>query len=112
MRIARWLLLALAPLAGCAGRVFTEADNRQTLQVDVGTSFSIVIPTPAGPATTPAFAGTILKADPGVPENGRMRYDFQALGLGETEVRIGPEYSWRVRVVSASSRPGMPVNKQ
>jgi hypothetical protein len=111
MKTSLWLLLALVPLGGCAGRVFTEADNRQTVQVDVGSTFSISVPAPAGPAPTPAFAGTILKADKGVPEDGRLRYEFQALGQGETEVRIGPEFALRVRVVSASSRPGMPMNR-
>ena len=35
MKTSLWLLLALFPLCGCAGRAFTEADNRQTVQVDV-----------------------------------------------------------------------------
>src|SRR4029077_15399033 len=112
MRISRWLLLALVTLSGCAGRVFTEADNRQTGQGDVGSTISHSISAPAGPAPTPAFAGTILKADKGVAEDGHLRYEFQALGQGETEVRIGPEFALRVRVVSASSRPGMPMNRQ
>jgi len=112
MNSRRWLLLALVPLSGCAGRVFTEEDNRQTVQVDVGTTFSISIPAPDGPAPTPAFAGTILKADKGIAEDGHLRYEFQALGLGETEVRIGREFALRVRVVSASQRPSMPMNRQ
>src|SRR5262245_18365019 len=112
MNTRRWLLFALVPLAGCAGMLFTEADNRQTVQVDVGTSFSISIPAPARPAPKPAFAGTILKPDQGRVEDGRLRYEFQALAPGETEVRLGPEYSWRIRVVSASSRPGPSMNTQ
>jgi len=111
MRSTRWLLFALLPLAGCAGRTFTEAENRQTVQVDVGSSFSVSIPAPPGAAPRPSFPGTILKAGDGVVEGGRVRYEFQALGQGETEVKIGPDFSLRVRVASASSRPGMPVNR-
>jgi len=107
----RWLVLALLPIAGCAGHAFTEADNRQTVQVDVGSSFSVSIPAPSGSLPRPAFAGTILKAGDGMVEGGRARYEFQALGEGETEVKIGPDFSLRVRVVSASSRPGMPMNR-
>jgi hypothetical protein len=108
MRTRRWLLLALLPLAGCAGRVFTEADNGQTVQVDVGSTFTLSVPDGGG---APSFAGTILKMDKGVVENGRVRYEFQALGMGETVIHIGPGFGLRVRIVSASSRPGMPMNR-
>ncbi len=112
MNTPRWLSLALLALAGCAGHVFTEADNRQTVQVDVGSTFSISVPSSSNPAPVPVFAGTILKTDGGRVEDGRIRYELQALGQGETEVKIGPDFSLRVRVVSASSRPGMPMNRQ
>ena len=111
MAMKHGLVLAALALSGCAGRVFTEADNRRTLDVNVGSSFSIRIPAPSGPAPTPLFAGNILRANPGLAEGGRLVYEFQALGLGETEVRIGPDYSWRIRVISASQTSGMPMNR-
>jgi hypothetical protein len=105
------MLLAALALSGCAGRIFTEADSRQTLQVDVGSTFSIRVPAPSGPAPLPSFKGGVLKAGPGLAEDGHLTYEFQALGLGETEVRIGPDYSWRIQVVSASQHSGMLMNR-
>jgi hypothetical protein len=40
----------------------------------------------------------------------RRTLEFIAKALGETEIRVGAEFSMRVRVTSASDRPGMHVH--
>jgi hypothetical protein len=112
MSISRWLLLALVPLCGCAGRVFTDDDNRKTVQVDVGTTFTVRVQRPPGSQTQPTVQGSILAlVGQRSPTSGVHEFEFEARGLGETDLKIPPDYSLRVRVVSASARPGMPVNR-
>ena len=113
MRSGRWLLLALVPLSGCAGRVFTEADNRQTVQVDVGTTFTVSVQRPPASEIRPSVQGSILKpVGQRSPTSGVHEFDFEARAPGETEIKIPPDFALRVRIVSASSRPGMPMNRQ
>jgi hypothetical protein len=39
-----------------------------------------------------------------------VEFEFRARGLGETEIRIAPDFSMKVRVISSSDRPGMHIN--
>ncbi len=111
MKNARGLLIAVAALSGCAGHVFTDEDNRQTVQVDVGTTFTVSLHRNPGSKDEPSVKGSILAlTGRRSPTSGVVEFDFEARGQGETEIKIPPDYSLRVRVVSSSDRPTMPVH--
>ena len=111
MQNARWLLIAIAALSGCAGHVFTDENNRQAVQVDVGTTLTISLHRDIGWNEMPTVQGGILVLTGSrKPTSGIVEFDFEARGQGETEIKIPPDYSLRVKVVSASDRPSMPVH--
>ena len=112
----RWIAIAALLLAGCAGAgtaSYTEADNKKEIEVDHGNTFTVSLPDPAGkPPMTPSYSPTVLtlvgeKKDEAAH---RRTLQFQAKGLGETEIRIMPDFSLKVRVTSSSDRPGMHVH--
>ena len=111
MRNLTWTLLLL--IAGCAGggsARYSESDNRQTISADLETVFIVSLPdTLKG---KPAFStGVLALGKDGVDEaTHRRTLEFTAKALGETEIRVGTEFTLRVRVTSASDRPGMHVH--
>jgi len=109
MRKRLWLVL----LAGCAGAGsahYGAADNRRTVAADLGTTFTVSVPDSV--REKPAFSPNILSlGKDGVDQGtGQRTLEFTARALGETEIRIGGEFSLRVLVSSASDRPGLPIN--
>jgi hypothetical protein len=109
MRKSLWLLL----LAGCAGAGsahYTQADNRQTVSADLGTTFYVSLPSQV--SGKPAYSANVLTLGTDrIDEASHQRtVEFTAAALGETEIRIGPDFSLRVRVTSVSDRPGMHLN--
>ncbi|MBI3855743.1 MAG: hypothetical protein HY293_08640 [Planctomycetes bacterium] len=113
MNWLRPLFLGLALLAGCAGSaLYDESDNKRSVDADLGTSFTVSLVDPGETRAKPVFSPSILElAKESRDESGRRRLlTFTARNSGETEIRVGPDYSLRVRVVSASDRPGMHVH--
>lgn len=115
MKHHRSIAIALLVLSGCAGAgtaSYTEADNKKEIEVDQGNTFTVALPDPQAKATTPVYSPAVLalvgerKDEP----TKRRTLTFQAKGLGETEIRVVPDFSLRVRVVSSSDRPGMHVH--
>ena len=103
----------LALLSGCAGLVFTEADQGQIREVARGTAFSVSLPAiKNSPRPEPKIQGAFLRflGRRAEESSGREVFEFQADGLGEGDIRIPPpassagraepEVVIRVRVVS------------
>jgi hypothetical protein len=104
------LLFALAAATGCGGRTFRDDDNRKTVEVDEGTTFTVTLQRPINWKGEPSIQGSILQVTGRMrPTSGVVEFQIQAKGLGETEIQIPPDYTLRVRVVSGSDRPSMPV---
>jgi len=108
------LFLVVALAWGCAAsHQYTEADNLKAVQADLGTSFTVSVPVTVDAAIKPAFSPAVLEMGPeSRNEAGRRTFEFTAKALGETEIRIGKEFSLRVRVTSASDRPGVHVHNR
>jgi len=111
MKQLLWIPLLLA--AGCTGggsARYSESDNRQTISADLDTVFFVSLPDTM--TAKPAFSqGVLSLGKDGVdPATHRRTLEFTAKALGETEIRVGPDFSLRVRVTSASDRPGMHVH--
>lgn len=102
-------LLMILP-GGCAPVEFTEADRQETRIVDLGSTFSIALPSThewAGPVLQGASV-LFLRRDP--KESGEATvFHFRAGKEGESEIVIRARPSWgedrdfsmRVRVVEA-----------
>jgi hypothetical protein len=104
------LFLGLAVVAGCSGKArYSEADNKRTIDADLGTTFTITLPSAQEPAPKPVYSPTLLElASVGRDDSGNGRvYAFTARALGETTIKIGPDFSIHVRVTSSSDRGGM-----
>ena len=105
------MLLVVTLVWGCsASHQYTEADHQKTVEADLGTSFTVSLP---ASADKPAFSAAVLQmgAD-SRNEAGRRTIEFTARTLGETEIKVGKEFSLRVRVTSASDRPGVHVHNR
>jgi hypothetical protein len=104
------LFLILAGCAGAGSARYDETDNRKTISADLDTTFSVSIPD----ATTakPAYSSGVLTLgkDAVDPATHRRTLEFTAKALGETEIKVGSDFSMRVKVTSASDRPGMHVH--
>ena len=101
------LIVGLAAVAGCAGQAqYSEADNNRTIEADLRTTFTITLPNVPEPAPKPVFSPTLLDlASVTRDDSGTRRiYSFTTKVLGEGEIKIGPDFSIRVRVISASDR--------
>jgi hypothetical protein len=110
MKHLLWMTVLLTGCGTAGSAKYTEADNRQTISADLETVFIVSLPdTLKG---KPAFsAGVLALGKDGVDEaTHRRTLEFTAKALGETEIRVGAEFSLRVRVTSASDRPGMHVH--
>jgi hypothetical protein len=101
------LIVGLAAVAGCAGQArYSEADNKSTIEADLRTTFTITLPGGQEPAPKPVFSPTLLDLDSVTRDDSANRrvYSFTTKVLGEGEIKIGPDFSIRVRVISASDR--------
>ncbi|HUR38564.1 MAG TPA: hypothetical protein VM222_03685 [Planctomycetota bacterium] len=110
MKHLLWIPLFLAGCGTAGSARYTESENRQTISADLGTVFIVSLPdTLKG---KPAYSSGVLALEKdGVDEaTHRRTLEFTAKALGETEIRVGTEFSLRVRVTSASDRPGMHVH--
>jgi hypothetical protein len=105
------ILLVIALVSGCsASHRYTEADNQKTVHADLGTSFTVSLPASAEAAAKPAFSAGVLEMAPESGDDaGRRTFVFTARAPGDTTIRIGKDFSLRVRVVSVSDRPGMRI---
>jgi len=110
MRYLLWIPVVLAACAGGGSHQYTEADNRQTVSADLETIFYVQLPdTMKGKA---AFSSSVLSLGKDRMDEATRRrtLEFAAKGLGETEIKVGTDFSLRVKVTSASDRPGMHLN--
>jgi len=109
VRLLLWIPVLLA--AGCAGgsAQYSESDNRKLISADLGTTFYVSLPAAmTGKAAYSANVLTLTKDS--VDASQRRTLEFTAGALGETEIKVGTDFSLRVRVTSASDRPGMHLN--
>lgn len=104
------VVLLTALLGGCAGLAFNEADNGQTKDVFVGTTFSVSLPAPSQ-YREPELKGTIIRFQGRRADESTKGdiFEFKAEGLGEDEIRIraasGKDYVLHLRIKSASDEP-------
>jgi hypothetical protein len=105
-----WSLVLLAGCAGAGSARYGESDNRQTISADLDTTFYVSLPDRM--TAKPAFSQGVLSLgkDSVDAATHQRTLEFTAKTLGETEIRIGTDYSLRVKVTSASDRPGMHVH--
>jgi len=109
MRRHLWLTVLLAGCAGGGSAHYSEADSRQTVTADLDTTFFVSLP--ASMTAKPVFSANVLAlTKDAVDLSQRRTLEFVATGLGESEIRIGAGFSLRVKVASASDRPGMHVH--
>src|SRR5258706_12776102 len=97
------ILLGFAALSGCASRSFTEADNKQAVEVDWGTAFTVSIPDSGRPKDKPAYSVTVLElVHDRRDEAGKRRVlEFNARAPGETDLKVPPDFLLHVRVASS-----------
>src|SRR5436190_14033255 len=110
MRHRSWALLLLVGGGSADSAHYNEKDNRSIIAQDIETVFYIVLPdTFKGKPTV--SAGVLSLGKDEVDEKTHLRtLEFSAKGYGETEIKVGADYSLRVQVGSASDRPGMRVH--
>jgi hypothetical protein len=109
MRHRFWIPLLLAGCAGGGSARYSDADNQRTISADLDTSFSLSLP--ASMTAKPAYSPNVLAlTKDAVDMSQRRTLEFAAKGLGETELKVGADFSLRVKVTSASDRPGMHVH--
>ena len=109
MRYLLWVPVLLWGCAGAGSHRYTQADNRQTVSADLETIFYVSLPdTMKGKVS---FSPAVLSlGKESVDEATHLRtLEFAAKGLGETEIKVGTDFSLRVKVTSASDRPGMHI---
>jgi len=94
--------LCLSLLGGCGSMVFTESDSGQTRDVARGTEFSVSLPAVPNSQREPKNQGAFIRflGRRAEESSGREVFEFRAEGLGEGDIRIGPDYVVRVRVIS------------
>jgi len=117
MRKLAWLLTLTAGgsallTTGCAAgsAQYTESDHKKAVSADLGTTFYVSLP--AAMTGKVAYSPKVLNLDKdGVDPAQRRILQFTAGALGETEIKVGTEYSLRVTVTSASDRPGMHIHQ-
>jgi hypothetical protein len=115
--ISAFLVIALG---GCADIVFSEADEGQTRDLFLGTTFSVSLPA-SSEERRPQLKGTIIRflgchLD---ESTGRDVFEFKAQGLGEDTIGIrrahggpaGKEYFLHVRIKSVSDEPSVQMHQ-
>ena len=107
MRLHAGLAMGLIFLAGCAGMNLSEADNGKAVEVSVGATFSVSLPTPA----EPKISGAVVQLVGRKKDAGREVYEFQAMTQGEAEIRIG-DYRFQVRAGSGLSSNPVKMNNR
>jgi len=99
-------------LGGCAAggsAQYTESDNQKTISTDLGSTFYVSLP--AERTAKPSYSQNVLTLTrDSIDMSQRRTLEFTAGALGETEIKVGKEFSLHVRVTSASDRPGMHLN--
>ncbi len=109
MRKTAWLLLFAAGCAAGSAR-YSESDGGKTISPDLGTTFYVSLP--ASMTGKVAYSAKVLTLDKdGVDASQRRTLQFTAGALGETEIKVGTEYSLRVTVTSSSDRPEMHLHQ-
>ena len=101
------LALAVLPFCGgCGNPAFSDANDDQTVEVMVGSPFTVT----TREKGDPMIEGTIIRFDGKQAEaDGRQTLRFTALGRGETVIRAGG-FVLRVKVKSAADEPKMRVH--
>ena len=102
--------ILLAACAGAGSMHYGPGDHRRSVTADLGTTFYVELPdTVRG---KPQFLPGLLTlgADRIDETTHRRTLEFTAAALGETDLRIGSDFSLHVQVTSASDRPSMHVN--
>jgi len=110
MRRLAWLWVLIA--AGCAsgGARYSESDNQKSISADLGTNFYVSLPASMGGRVV--YSPRVLNLLKDSVDSGQRRLlQFTAGVLGETEIKVGSEYSLRVTVTSASDRPDMHIHQ-
>lgn len=105
-------LAFLLLLSGCAAgsAQYSESDNQKAILADIGTTFYVSLP--AAMAGKVAYSPKVLNlVKDGVDSSQRRVLEFSAGALGETEIKVGKDYSLRVTVTSASDRPDMHIHQ-
>jgi hypothetical protein len=111
MKKLLWLYL-LSAGCGAAGRAqYTESDHRQTISADLETVFCVSLPETM--TAKPVYSPNILSLNKdGVDAATHKRtLEFTARGLGETDLKVGADFSLHIQVTSASDRPGMHIHQ-
>jgi hypothetical protein len=109
MRNLIWIPVLLAGCASGGSARYSDADNQRTISANQDMSFYVSLP--ASMTAKPAFSANVLALTrDAVDMSQRRTLEFTAKGLGETEIKVGTDFSLRVRVTSASDRPGMHVH--
>ena len=109
----RYLLGIPVLLLSCAGggsHRYTESDNLKTVSADLETIFYVSLPDTMKGKTTFSSAVLSLGKDSVDAATHQRTLEFAAKGLGETEIKVGTDFSLRVKVTSASDRPGTHLN--
>jgi hypothetical protein len=111
MKHLTWTFLLLA--TGCASggsAHYGASDNRQTISADQDTTFYVSLPDTMKAKAAFSQGVLALRKDSVDDVTHQRTLEFTAVGLGETEIKVGADFSLRVRVTSASDRPGMHVH--
>jgi hypothetical protein len=110
MKHLLWIPVLLTGCGTAGSARYSESDNRQTISADLDTTF--IVSLPGTMKAESVFSPNVLALvqDRIDDLTGRRHLEFRAKALGETEIRVGTEFSLRVRVTSASDRPGMHVH--
>jgi hypothetical protein len=104
-----WIALFLAGCAGGGNARYSEADHQKSCSQDLGTTFEILLPeSKAKPVFSPNVLA--LTKDSVDEPTHRRTLEFSARALGETDIRVGPDFWMHVTVTSGSDRPGMHLN--
>ncbi len=96
--------------AGGGSHRYTEAENGQAVSADLETIFYVSLPDSMKGKVAFSPHVVSLGTDSVDEATHRRTLEFAAKGLGETEIRVGAGFSLRVKVTSASDRPGMHLN--
>ena len=105
-----WFGLPMLLAAGGGSAHYGSADNRRSVTADLGTTFTVELPDTA--RGKPQFLPGLLTlgADRIDEATHRRTLEFTAAALGETDIKVGPDFSLHVQVTSTSDRPAMHLN--
>ena len=95
--------------AGSGSARYSEADHQKSCSQDLGTTFEILLP---DSKAKPVFSPNVLALTKDSVDDSthRRTLEFSARALGETDLRVGPDFWMHVTVTSAGDRPSMHLN--